>query len=167
VPCRGHLFFFSLLTIRFCLFSFLAQGNWKNDHAHGEGTLIYAKGDVFLGEWANGVKNGQGQLTYKNGDLFQGSWVDDHANGHGTLQYHNGCKYEGEWKDDRRHGYGTFTDPKTQYKYEGQWHNSRRHGQGTMNLPNGDSFAGTWTAGRCAVVEFSFAANSPWADPEF
>ena len=72
-----------------CLCSFFffqnQQGNWKNDHAHGEGTLIYAKGDVFNGEWANGVKNGQGQLTYKNGDLFQGSWIDDHANGHGRF----------------------------------------------------------------------------------
>ena len=76
-------------------------------------------------------------------------------------------KYEGEWKDDRRHGYGVFTDPKSGYRYEGQWHNSRRHGQGTMLMPNGDSFAGTWTAGKCSVVEFSFAANSPWADPEF
>ena len=88
-----------MFLVSFSSFSFFfpflhatAQGNWKNDHAHGEGTLSYAKGDVFHGEWANGVKNGQGQLTYKNGDLFQGSWVDDHANGHGTLAYHNGCE---------------------------------------------------------------------------
>ena len=107
------------------------------------------------------------KYTFASEATYEGEWKGQFRDGQGTQIWSDGAKYEGEWKDDRRHGYGIFTDPKTQYKYEGEWHNSRRHGQGTMYLPNGDSFAGTWTAGRCSVVEFSFAANSPWADPEF
>ena len=30
------------------------EGQWKDDTAHGKGTLTYAGGDRYVGEWAEG-----------------------------------------------------------------------------------------------------------------
>ena len=43
----------------------------------------------------------------------------------------------------------------------------RRHGTGSVFLPNGDRFVGSWKEGRLAgPVEYSFAEDSPWANPD-
>lgn len=68
---------------------------------------------------------------------------------------------------DRRHGFGVFTCAEDQYRYEGQWYQGRRHGEGTVFLPNGDSLHGQWKEGRMAgPVEYRFAEDSPWANPD-
>jgi hypothetical protein len=71
------------------------------DKAHGFGTLVFAKGDKYIGRWKNGQKHGQGELNYANGDCFRGEWVHDHANGFGELIYRHGGKYEGSWVNDK------------------------------------------------------------------
>jgi hypothetical protein len=109
----------------------------------------------------------QGELQYSNGDVFRGEWQDDHATGRGVLTYANGNVYEGGWLMDRRHGFGVFTCAADAYRYEGEWFQGRRHGTGTIYLPNGDAFTGTWKEGRLAgPVEYRFAEDSPWANPD-
>ena len=71
------------------------------------GTLIFSKGDKYVGEWKAGEKHGQGELHYVNGDVFRGQWAADKANGYGVLTYRHGGKYEGDWVNDKvRYGCG-------------------------------------------------------------
>lgn len=72
------------------------EGNWREDTAHGKGTLTYAGGDKYVGEWAEGKKHGTGELHYVNGDVFKGEWRNDFACGHGLLAYANGDAYDGQ-----------------------------------------------------------------------
>ncbi len=34
------------------------EGQWKDDKAHGKGTLTYIHGDRYVGEWAEAMKHG-------------------------------------------------------------------------------------------------------------
>ena len=84
------------------------EGYWKDDKAHGKGTLTYIHGDKYVGDWVAAKKQGQGELYYANGDMFRGEWMGDRASGYGVLMYANNNRYEGSWVDDRRHGHGVF-----------------------------------------------------------
>ena len=85
----------------------------------------------------------------------------------GTLIYPNGERYEGSWVYGKRHGFGIFTCAADGYRYEGEWYQGRRHGTGTIYLPNGDAFSGSFKEGRSAgPVEYRFADDSPWANPD-
>ena len=45
----------------------VCQGYWKEDKAHGKGTLTYIHGDKYVGDWVAAKKQGQGELYYANG----------------------------------------------------------------------------------------------------
>lgn len=34
------------------------EGEWKNDKAHGKGTLTYVRGDKYVGDWWEAKKHG-------------------------------------------------------------------------------------------------------------
>ena len=36
------------------------EGAWKNDKAHGKGTLTYMHGDKYVGDWEDAMKHGRG-----------------------------------------------------------------------------------------------------------
>ena len=38
------------------------QGYWRDDKAHGKGTITYAQGDRYVGDWQGGQKHGDGEL---------------------------------------------------------------------------------------------------------
>lgn len=50
-----------------------------------------------MGEWKNGNFNGQGTLLYASGDMYEGQWKDDAMRGHGKYTYADGRVLEGEW----------------------------------------------------------------------
>ena len=50
---------------------------------------------------------------------------------------------------------------------QGEWYQGRRHGAGSVFLPNGDRFVGSWKEGRIGgPVEYAFAEDSPWSNPD-
>lgn len=41
------------------------DGEWKDDHRHGIGTLVDTKGNSYSGEWKNDYREGKGDLICK------------------------------------------------------------------------------------------------------
>ena len=39
----------------------IAEGDWKNDHLHGRGKLIYSDGSEFEGYFSAGIIQGNGK----------------------------------------------------------------------------------------------------------
>ncbi len=80
------------------------EGEWKDDHCSGEGTITYGKEDKYnrvsyVGQWENGKKNGQGTMTFTSGGVYEGEWKDDQYEGQGKYTYPSGEVLEGTWKD--------------------------------------------------------------------
>jgi len=44
---------------------------------HGEGTVIYANGEKYVGEWKNNLKHGDGTLSYPDGTVIKGLFRKD------------------------------------------------------------------------------------------
>ena len=44
---------------------------------HGQGTMEYADGSIYVGLWEDGYRHGQGTMDYANGDKYTGLWEDD------------------------------------------------------------------------------------------
>ena len=84
---------------------------WFQDYQHGEGTMYYHNGDLYVGNWENDKREGKGTYTWANGAKYTGHWKNDKKNGKGTMNWDDGCKYEGDWKDDVRHGKGYLSIP--------------------------------------------------------
>lgn len=131
------------------------EGTWKDDTAHGKGTLTYAGGDRYVGEWCEGKKHGTGELHYVNGDVFRGEWKGDFATGLGVLHYASGDVYNGQV--GRQGGRGTAGVGEE--RGEGglsrgvvvvvvQWLNDRRHGHGKFTCAeDGKTYEGQWRDG--------------------
>jgi len=47
------------------------------DKANGQGRLIHADGDVYVGEWRNDKANGYGEYMHLDGTTYVGNWADD------------------------------------------------------------------------------------------
>ena len=53
------------------------EGEWKDNHGHGQGTYTYPNGDKYVGGWKDGNKHGQGKYTYANGKVEEGIFKND------------------------------------------------------------------------------------------
>ena len=69
---------------------------------NGQGTLMYANGEKYVGEFKDGLANGLGIITYPNGDKVVGAFKDNKMNGYGTITFANGNKIVGRWKDGKQ-----------------------------------------------------------------
>ena len=49
-------------------------GEWKDDHAYGQGTLTFVTGDKYVGEFRDGKFHGQGTYTFEDGSVEEGMW---------------------------------------------------------------------------------------------
>ena len=45
--------------------------------------------------WKGDKANGQGKLVHADGDTYVGQWLDDKADGTGTYSHSNGANYVG------------------------------------------------------------------------
>ena len=102
------------------------QGNCRN----GQGALIFANGDKYVGQFKDSKGNGQGTMTWVNGDKCVGEFKDGNCNGQGTFTFASGNKYVGEFKDSKFNGQGTafFADGD---KEVGEFKDGNFMGQGT------------------------------------
>jgi len=146
----------------FCCVALVGYGQEciSGDCENGQGTMIYANGDKYVGEWKKGKSNGQGTYTSatgpNDGDKYEGEWKGGKPNGQGTYTYANsdkitfvdGTKYVGEWKNGKPNGQGTYNygvGPNDGDKYVGEWKDGSKHGQGSYTYANGDNYVGKFS----------------------
>ncbi len=84
------------------------NGEWYNNKVNGEGTLIYANGDKYIGNFVSSKKSGYGVYTWASGDSFSGSWLEDRMSGLGTYKFKNGDEYIGNFDAGFFNGQGTY-----------------------------------------------------------
>ena len=53
----------------------LYVGDFRDGNFNGQGTYIWANGNVYIGRWRDGKMHGQGTLTFANGDMHVGIWM--------------------------------------------------------------------------------------------
>ncbi len=64
----------------------------------GQGELLLAQGEVYIGNFQNGYPNGIGTRKWTNGDVYKGQFVNGFQSGQGIFQCKEGrWTYEGEW----------------------------------------------------------------------
>ena len=79
---------------------------WKDNLKFGDGKLIKANGDKYIGEFLNDKINGRGEYIYSNGDKYIGEFKDNVFHGHGCYINASGDTYEGEYRYGLKKGYG-------------------------------------------------------------
>lgn len=87
------------------------NGQWREGHMDGFGTLTYPDGWTYEGEWQEGRIIGTGTLTHPDGWQYTGEWRDGRMDGDGVLTYPDGWRYVGEWRDGKMHGKGELIHP--------------------------------------------------------
>lgn len=106
------------------------EGQWKCDKFDGNGTIIYASGDVYKGSVKDGKPHGQGVLK-------QGKFMGTGAS-----------VYLGEWNNGLRHGYGVLDDIVSGEKYMGMWSQDMKSGPGCVVTLDGVYYEGTFSHGK-------------------
>ena len=72
----------------------------EGDCQNGKGVYIYTNGDAkYTGQFKNKLPHGQGSVLYANGERFVGAWENGSFNGKGTLYMTDGTSVKGFWKD--------------------------------------------------------------------
>lgn len=113
----------------------------------GQGKMVWANGDVFVGTLVKGQRHGQGKIVWANGQSYDGDWVQDQPQGQARLQFANGNRYEGSVLAGLPQGQGHM-----QYAsgdtYTGQFKNGEPDGRGLYVWKNTQQFNGDWQQGR-------------------
>jgi len=120
-------------------------GQWTDGKMEGEGTMIYANGDIYEGLWENGEFGGFG-----NFDCIDYDYIGQFKNGmrHGlglNNCHHDGSTYEGEWANDEMVGHGRYVCDL--YTYVGFFYSSDANGYGTQTWNDGAIYEGYWVNG--------------------
>ena len=84
------------------------NGEWKNNHYHGEGILNFDNGEIYCGYFEKSKRNGNGVLFFKEG-YYVGEWKNDLFHGKGEF-YLKGKKLKGTFKNGRYEKGILFTD---------------------------------------------------------
>ncbi|KAL7483305.1 hypothetical protein ACHAW6_008958 [Cyclotella cf. meneghiniana] len=113
---------------------------------HGEGQLVWAHGDVYVGSFKNGVIEGRGTITFHDGTEYSGQWQKNRFHGEGTRRFKNGNVYDGHYVDGKRHGQGKCYFANGDL-YSGDWKNDTIQGFGRYYYNNGHSFEGMFRNG--------------------
>ncbi|CAF3911005.1 unnamed protein product [Rotaria sordida] len=141
------------------------EGNFKNGHGHGNGTLYTGnirywggliadrmtdEGDVKCLNYSldeEPLMNNHINVNYSDYNTFFskyiGEFVDNQFHGHGMLAWSNGGRYEGNFINGTRNGYGVYYC-RDGSKCAGQWVDGYMNGEGVCNWTTGDRFEGNF-----------------------
>jgi len=97
---------------------------------HGNGTMLWASGDLYEGQWNDGLKHGHGLFRFATGDVYTGEYARNEMHGQGTLRYANGDSYVGEWKHSVMQGHGAYIYANGE-QFEGSFKKGIADGPGT------------------------------------
>lgn len=70
VMCRSRDLWpliFCVLNVSVACFRQVYEGEWRQGHHHGQGSMQYGAGNQYSGQWTLGKKNGFGKMTYPDG----------------------------------------------------------------------------------------------------
>ncbi len=118
-------------------------GSFREGKIHGQGTLYFSKGDIYVGEWENHYRQGKGEISFANGNHYEGNFRKSRIKGTGTMKYNNGDIYTGNWDNDLPWGQGQYIFT-SGAKYKGNFKKGKFEGIGTMFYPDGSRFEGNW-----------------------
>lgn len=144
------------------------QGNDDSRWNNCLGTLIFSKGDKYVGEFKNGQKNGWGTYYFLaddefKGDKYVGESRDGTFNGNGTYFYSSGDKHVGEYRDGKPNGPGTyfyFAENKNKGdKYVGDFKDGKKSGQGKYTFSDGRVWLGEWADDKANGRLIQYSAN--------
>ena len=111
----------------------------------GQGTMVYASGDMYEGQWLAGEKQGRGKLNNATGNVYEGEWAKDERHGHGTDTYANGDLYDGQYVKDEKQGCGKYGYSSGDV-YDGEWAGGEQHGIATFTYADGSVMVGCFEA---------------------
>lgn len=142
------------------------RGQFKENKAHGRGTLEHSDGGVYKGEWMNDKAHGVGEYIGKDMSTYRGQWMWEKKQGHGVEVCADGRWYEGQYKDGAKDGKGCYTCAggakydgefagdgfngdgtytwQDNRRFQGQWRNNTMHGYGTFSFPDGRKYIGEY-----------------------
>jgi hypothetical protein len=112
----------------------------------GNGKIVWAQGDVYVGDLVQGQRHGRGNMTWASGQSYDGDWVRDLATGQAKLRFANGNQFEGQVQDGIPHGAGNMRYASGDL-YAGQLKTGEPHGKGVYRWKNGQQFDGEWRNG--------------------
>jgi hypothetical protein len=101
------------------------------------------KDDPNAGNGLGRIRHGDGSMKYSNGNIYIGEWLDDRFDGVGEYIWADGRRFIGGFKRDKIEGRGTGFWPDGRI-YEGEYKSDLAHGHGLVTLPSGRSFEGTF-----------------------
>ena len=118
---------------------------------HGDGDLVWANGDKYVGKFKDGYIDGRGTIAFHDGKCFCslfGLLLPYSGNAQVLFLVPlfclpKGTEYAGQWKKNRFHGEGTrrFNNGNV---YTGNYGSGKRQGQGRCYFANGDMYVGDW-----------------------
>jgi hypothetical protein len=124
-------------------------GNFFYDRMWGKGEYRYSNGDVYTGEFQNNVKSGDGVYSFANGNLYEGKMENDMLNGEGIFKYASGNIYEGNFTNGIKNDDNAKMTIALQNGgfdvYIGEFKNDRRDGMGTYTFACGDTYEGQFS----------------------
>jgi hypothetical protein len=121
---------------------------------HGQGTMYYQNGQIYIGAFYVSIRHGHGKLTYPNGDSYFGNFSNGQFHGAGeSFRQRDNRRYVGNHVAGFEEGWGTIMGTATvqmggKKRYEGYMVKGRREGQGTQWVTSLDgsvaTFQGEW-----------------------
>jgi hypothetical protein len=115
----------------------------RSGQPHGQGTITYIDGKVFVGTFSKGAVSGYGILTYIDGSYTEGNWKDGKLDGPGKKLLTNGARYSGTFKASKLIGDAIYTFVNGDV-YEGPLENTELSGVGTLKKVDGDKYTGLY-----------------------
>lgn len=131
------------------------NGEFRNFHMHGKGTIKFDNGELYAGDMFYDTKHGKGIIKWTNGEVYEGDWKMNYRTGQGTYRWPDGSVYQGEWKNNLRHGKGKMHFPNGD-QYDGEWINNNPSGMGKMTYKDGRIEEGKWKDGKKIRENASF-----------
>ena len=109
---------------------------------HGEGRVLFANGNTYVGGFRCDMLHGYGILTDREtGNVYEGEFEDDKRHGKAIFRY-SGCVYEGEYRNNKRHGKGKETDNEGNI-FDGEYENGDFI-RGKVEYSNDDIYVGEY-----------------------
>lgn len=105
------------------------EGDWKFGMWHGQGMLLFANGDVYIGQFEEDARHGTGTYLWKDGRSYQGEFISNARQGKGTFTWPDGATYVGQFVKGQRNGSGKYIFPDGN-TYDGNWKDGQYHGYG-------------------------------------
>ena len=75
-------------------------GTFVDDLKNGQGTFLYANGDIYVGTFVDDARTGQGKYTWAAGDEYEGEFRDNAISGQGTYRFASGRTYTGQFENN-------------------------------------------------------------------